>query len=92
MPEVRNQIRPEVLHKAVAGTNCEHPDELFEVELLSRTEHHCCILNELADLLAEFERAGWREWPHQWRSRVHKAQSHRMMQAFLFCTKQERQR
>ena len=55
--DARNEIRPEVLNKAVAGPNRERPDQLFEVELLSRTEHRCCILNELTDLLAKFERA-----------------------------------
>ena len=53
-----NEIRSEVLDKAFAGTKRERPDELFEVELLSRAENRFCILNELTDLLAEFDRSG----------------------------------
>jgi hypothetical protein len=53
-----NEIWSEVLNKAFAGTKRERPDELFEVELLSRTENHLCVLNELTDPLAEFERTG----------------------------------
>jgi hypothetical protein len=45
-----NQIHSEVLNKAFAGANRKRPDELLQVEPLGRTEHHFCILNELADL------------------------------------------
>src|SRR5439155_11303220 len=54
------EIRSEVLNKTFAGTKRERPDELFEVELLGRTENRFCILNELTDPLAEFERSGCR--------------------------------
>jgi hypothetical protein len=36
LADASNEVRSEVLHKAFAGPQREHSDELFEVELLSR--------------------------------------------------------
>jgi hypothetical protein len=56
--DASNEIRSEVLNEAFAGTKRERPDELFEVELLSRAQNRFCVLNELTDPPAEFDRSG----------------------------------
>jgi hypothetical protein len=60
LADARDQLRPEVLHKALAGVQRERSDQPLEVELLSRTEYGFYILNEPADLLAQLERSGCR--------------------------------
>ena len=53
-----DQVRAEILDEAFAGPQREGADELFEIELLDRAQHRLRVLHELADPLAELERAG----------------------------------
>ena len=55
--EASNEVRSEVLHKAFAGAQRERADQVFEIELLRRAQHRFCVLHQLTDPSAEFERS-----------------------------------